>query len=63
MTTFRHVFGPVPSRRFGRSLGVDLTPLKTCSFNCVFCQLGPTPQTTVERREYVPVQTVKDEPG
>ncbi|NCD23651.1 MAG: radical SAM protein [Spartobacteria bacterium] len=61
MTTFRHVFGPVPSRRFGRSLGVDLTPLKTCSFNCVFCQLGPTPQTTVERREYVPVQTVKDE--
>lgn len=61
MTTFRHVFGPVPSRRFGRSFGVDLTPLKTCSFNCVFCQLGPTPQTTVERREYVPVQTVKDE--
>ncbi len=61
MTTFRHVFGPVPSRRFGRSLGVDLTPLKTCSFNCVFCQLGPTPQTTVERREYAPVQTVKDE--
>lgn len=61
MTTYRHVFGPVPSRRFGRSLGVDLTPLKTCSFNCLFCQLGPTPCTTLERREYVPVQSVKDE--
>ena len=61
MTTYRHMFGPVPSRRFGRSLGVDLTPLKTCSFNCVFCQLGPTPGTTLERREYVPVQSVKDE--
>ena len=61
MTTYRHVFGPVPSRRFGRSLGVDLTPLKTCSFNCVFCQLGPTPRTTLERREYVPVQSVKNE--
>lgn len=61
MTNFRHVFGPVPSRRFGRSLGVDLTPLKTCSFNCLFCQLGPTPRTTLERREYVPVPLVKDE--
>ncbi len=61
MTTYRHVFGPVPSRRFGRSLGVDLTPFKTCSFNCVFCQLGPTPRTTLERREYVPVESVKDE--
>ncbi len=55
------MFGPVPSRRFGRSLGVDLTPLKTCSFNCIFCQLGPTPRTTLERREYVPVQAVQKE--
>lgn len=61
MATSRYVFGPVPSRRFGRSLGVDLTPLKTCSFNCVFCQLGPTPSTTLERQEYVPVPSVKDE--
>ncbi|NCC52475.1 MAG: radical SAM protein [Spartobacteria bacterium] len=51
---YTYLFGPVPSRRFGRSLGVDLTPYKTCSFNCVFCQLGPTLNTTVERREYVP---------
>lgn len=61
MVPYRHVFGPVPSRRFGRSLGVDLTPLKTCSFDCIFCQLGPTPRQTLERREYVPTETVKKE--
>ena len=48
------MYGPVPSRRLGRSLGVDLVPFKTCSFNCVYCQLGPTASTTVERRAYVP---------
>ncbi|HPO09067.1 MAG TPA: radical SAM protein, partial [bacterium] len=37
-----YVFGPVPSRRLGRSLGIDLLPLKTCSFNCVYCQVGRT---------------------
>ena len=56
--SFTYLFGPVPSRRFGRSLGVDLTPYKTCSFNCVFCQLGPTPKTTIERKEYVPTDIV-----
>lgn len=43
-------FGPVPSRRLGRSLGVDLLPLKTCTYNCVYCQLGPTTRTTIKRR-------------
>lgn len=61
MTAYRYIFGPVPSRRFGRSLGVDLTPLKTCCFDCIFCQLGPTPHKTLERREYVPVEAVKEE--
>ncbi len=61
MPTYQTIFGPVPSRRFGRSLGVDLTPMKTCCFDCVFCQLGPTRHPTLERREYVPVQTVKEE--
>lgn len=57
----RYVFGPVPSRRLGRSLGVDLIPLKTCSFNCIYCQLGACEQTTVERREFFPVgDIVKD---
>ncbi|MGD9780712.1 MAG: radical SAM protein [Kiritimatiellia bacterium] len=61
MPAYRYVFGPVPSRRFGRSLGVDLTPLKTCSFDCIFCQLGPTPSQTLERREYVPAEAVQAE--
>ncbi|MDD4736069.1 MAG: radical SAM protein [Kiritimatiellae bacterium] len=54
----RYLFGPVPSRRLGRSLGVDLTPLKTCTLNCVYCQLGHTPKTTMERRDYVPIADV-----
>ncbi len=52
------LFGPVPSRRYGRSLGIDLVPMKTCCYDCVFCQLGPTPATTCERRDYVPVPDV-----
>jgi len=54
----RHVFGPVPSRRLGRSLGVDLVPLKTCSFDCIYCQLGRTTCKTIEIREYVPLDEV-----
>ena len=57
----KYLFGPVPSRRFGRSLGVDLTPYKTCCFDCVFCQLGRTTRKTVERREYVPTKEVLSE--
>lgn len=52
------LFGPVPSRRYGRSLGIDLVPMKTCCYDCVFCQLGLTPKTTCERRDYVPIQAV-----
>ena len=55
---FKHVFGPVPSRRLGRSLGVDLVPYKTCSYDCVYCQLGRTTKKTVERLEYVPLKAV-----
>ena len=55
---YRHLFGPVPSRRFGRSLGVDLTPYKTCSLDCVFCQLGKTTKKTILRTEYVPTDLV-----
>ncbi|MBW1893968.1 MAG: radical SAM protein [Deltaproteobacteria bacterium] len=55
---YRYLFGPVPSRRFGRSLGVDLTPFKTCDFDCIFCQLGKTSQKTVERKDYVPIKEV-----
>jgi wyosine [tRNA(Phe)-imidazoG37] synthetase (radical SAM superfamily) len=56
-----YVFGPVPSRRLGRSLGVDLLPFKTCSYNCVYCQLGRTTDQTLERKEYVPSDAVLEE--
>jgi wyosine [tRNA(Phe)-imidazoG37] synthetase (radical SAM superfamily) len=49
-----YVYGPVPSRRLGRSLGVDPIPLKTCNWNCVYCQLGYTAPLTAERRDYAP---------
>jgi len=58
---FKHVFGPVPSRRLGRSLGVDLVPFKTCSYDCIYCQLGRTTCKTVERKEWVPLDAVLDE--
>ncbi|MEA1908323.1 MAG: radical SAM protein [Euryarchaeota archaeon] len=56
-----HIFGPVPSRRLGRSLGIDITPYKTCTFDCVYCQLGRTTEKTVQRREYVPKDQVLSE--
>jgi wyosine [tRNA(Phe)-imidazoG37] synthetase (radical SAM superfamily) len=55
------LYGPVPSRRLGFSLGVDILPFKTCSMDCVYCQLGSVPRTVVRRREYVPVADVLDE--
>ncbi len=54
----RYLFGPVPSRRLGRSLGVDLVPFKTCSYDCLYCQLGPTTCKTVERKPWVPLEAV-----
>ena len=56
-----YTYGPVPSRRLGRSLGVDLVPPKTCDFDCIYCQLGPGDQTTLDRREYAPVEGVVEE--
>jgi len=57
----KYLYGPVTSRRLGSSLGVDILPLKTCSLSCVYCQLGNTPRTTLERHEYIPVEPVLDE--
>lgn len=48
----RFVYGPVPSRRLGFSLGVDILPFKTCSLDCVYCQLGRSARTTSRRRAY-----------
>ncbi len=58
---FHHVYGPVPSRRLGRSLGVDLVPFKTCSYDCVYCQLGKTSKKTIDRKEYVAIEDVLEE--
>ena len=55
---YNHLFGPVASRRLGLSLGVDLVPSKICNLNCVYCECGPTRQTTNERREYVQASAV-----
>ena len=52
-STQQLVYGPVPSRRLGRSLGVDLVPLKTCTYDCVYCQLGRTTYKTVRRQRWV----------
>ena len=56
----QYVYGPVPSRRLGRSLGVDLVPFKTCTYDWIYCQLGRTTHKTVERREFFPVADVLD---
>jgi wyosine [tRNA(Phe)-imidazoG37] synthetase (radical SAM superfamily) len=58
---YKHLFGPVPSRRLGMSLGVDLIPHKICSLNCVYCECGRTITLTTERREYVPADEVMKE--
>jgi wyosine [tRNA(Phe)-imidazoG37] synthetase (radical SAM superfamily) len=47
-----YIFGPVPSRRLGNSLGVDLTPTKTCSFDCLYCQLPATRYHTCQRQSF-----------
>ena len=48
----RYVYGPVPSRRLGFSLGVDLVPYKVCTLDCIYCQLGGTTKKSVERKPY-----------
>lgn len=50
---YKYLFGPVPSRRLGMSLGVDLVPHKVCSLNCVYCECGATTKLTTERKEYI----------
>jgi wyosine [tRNA(Phe)-imidazoG37] synthetase (radical SAM superfamily) len=55
------VYGPVPSRRFGLSLGVDLVPHKICTYDCVYCQLGPTTCRQVERELFVDPDAVVEQ--
>ena len=55
---YKHLFGPVPSRRLGMSLGIDLIPHKICTLNCIYCECGTTTRLTRVRKAYVPVDEV-----
>jgi len=57
----KYVFGPVPSRRFGSSLGVNPLPRKTCNYSCVYCQLGRTPRLQIERKVFFPTESVVED--
>jgi len=54
----KYLYGPVPSRRLGLSCGIDIVPLKVCTLNCIYCQLGKTARTTTERKDYLPIEPV-----
>jgi len=55
------VFGPVPSRRFGSSLGINVMASKACSYSCVYCQAGRTSAATIQRRSFAPVDEIVEE--
>jgi wyosine [tRNA(Phe)-imidazoG37] synthetase (radical SAM superfamily) len=54
----KYIYGPVQSRRLGLSLGVSLAPYKTCNFDCVYCQLGPTIEKAHEQKEYAKIEDI-----
>lgn len=58
---YKYLFGPVPSRRLGMSLGVDLVPKKVCSLDCVYCEVGNTTKLTLDRKEYIKSDKIKEE--
>lgn len=59
--TNRYIFGPVPSRRLGRSLGVDVIPSKICSLDCVYCEVGKTTELSCAREKYFKTDDIIDE--
>lgn len=61
MKSYLHLYGPVPSRRLGRSLGIDLVPHKICTYDCIYCQIGDTTEKALVRKEYVPVREIIEE--
>ena len=58
---YKYLFGPVPSRRLGISLGLDLVAPKTCNMNCVFCECGVTRELVTERKSYIDIEEAKKE--
>lgn len=61
MKNDQHIFGPVASRRLGRSLGIDLIPYKTCSLNCIYCECGATTELSLTRKLYVSTEKIIQE--
>ena len=61
MKGYQYLYGPVPSRRLGRSLGIDLVPHKICTYDCIYCQIGKTTDKTLVRKEYVPAGAILEE--
>jgi wyosine [tRNA(Phe)-imidazoG37] synthetase (radical SAM superfamily) len=57
----KYLYGPVPSRRLGLSLGVDIVPAKVCTLDCIYCQIGRTTEKTIERKNYTDIEAVLDE--
>lgn len=58
---YPYLFGPVPSRRLGMSLSVDLVPKKVCTLNCVYCEVGKTTKLTLERKDYIKKEALLEE--
>ena len=58
---YKHVFGPVPSRRLGVSLGVDLVVSKSCNLNCIFCECGATKKIQLERQKFKDMNEILNE--
>ena len=58
---YKHIFGPVPSRRLGISLGVDLVVSKSCNLNCIFCECGATKKIQLERKRFKDMNEILEE--
>lgn len=61
MKKYKYIYGPVPSRRMGSSLGISPIPEKTCNYSCVYCQLGRTNKMTNEKKEFFPLEDIVSE--
>lgn len=61
MKEFHYIFGPIPSRRLGRSLGISPLPKKTCNYSCIYCQLGRTNHMTNQRQEFYKTEDILKE--
>jgi len=61
MKNYKYLYGPVPSRRMGLSLGISPIPKKTCNYSCIYCQLGRTDKMNIERQDFFPLEEIEEE--